>query len=136
MTDTPTDETAPQIWRYDGNWARIPDPIAWEDGDDYLGVLQREGFTPADNWGWTSDTTTIHGHKTDERWRLTVCFDASTSHEVEVIGLPNLIRLLSELAAISTAGMLSLIANSLENLIFNAAEDADRERKRRYGRRP
>jgi hypothetical protein len=124
-------EPEPQIWRYDGEWTRIPDPIVWRTGDNYDKVLARKGFTAADNWGWTTDTTTIYQHKSGERWRILFCLDASTNHEIEVIGLPNLIRLLADLAAISTASIMALVGQTLENLIFIAGDDADRERKRR-----
>lgn len=121
------------VWRYDGKWERIADPIDWNDGGDYEEVIARAGFSATDHWGFSSTPdVTIYMHDSDERWRVNYELGGgSRIYEIEVFGLPNLIKLLSDLAAISTASQLSSIAEEAEDLIWNAAEDGRRERKRR-----
>lgn len=124
-------ETAPQIWHYAaGKWTQAPDPLEWDEHNQTW-----PGFTRSAAMGFAIPEVEIYESTDGDRWRLGVCLDGCTIRYIEVASLPDAIDVLSKLAPITTAYLLSGVSEQLESLIFNAGEDADRERNRRRTRK-
>ncbi len=127
------------LWRYDGQWSRpaeLPFPelesAEWED------TLAAAGFTSACSIGGrgVNDPVCVWEHRDRERWWMELTFNAGDVYEVEVIGLPNLIELMAKLSTIALAMQAAAVNSELGTMMDLAHEDAHREHRRRYPRRP
>jgi hypothetical protein len=44
MPDKTAGEQRPMIWRYDGQWSKIPEPYEWDGTSDFNEAFERAGF--------------------------------------------------------------------------------------------
>lgn len=120
------------IWRYDGTWSRVDDPFEVEDGKDWVDRARELGYTFTQAWGSSIDAPIeIWEHESAERWLVEWTL-ADTVHSVFVEGLPHLIDLAAKLATIALAHHARDLHQVLEDTIYVAAEDGDREYRRRH----
>ena len=119
--------TSPDIvqwWHYKaGEWSAI-DPLPWEDGRG-----QPDGFYSV-SFRWADDVVELYQGESSG-YLIEVCLDASVPHWILVSSLPDLLSLLNLLAPIALSMLIDLKVGELEDVIWNAAEDGSRERRRR-----
>jgi hypothetical protein len=118
------------VWEFaDGEWAQVPDSLRWN--------VERQcwdGFRTAEEWGFVLPDVQIYEADGKDRWRVGISFDSCTVRTIEVSTLPDLIGLLALLAPIATAFLTSSVADSLQSLILDAGQAADRRHRRQAGR--
>lgn len=122
------------IWRYDGQWSQVPDPLLeLDDVPELDEALRRLGFIAADSWGLLDDIS-IYEYDGAERWMTAWSIDSSNIHLIEIYGLPNVLHVLAQFGQIAAGQVITHKAEELKDLIYNAAEDASAERQRRHGK--
>jgi hypothetical protein len=133
MPDRTAGGQRPTIWRYDGQWSKIPEPYEWDGTSDFNEALERAGFRSSRFLGYPSlPAVEIREHERDERWIVSWSPCGSVVHNIEVHGLPNFVTLFSSLAPAATADLLSAITEELSDLMSAAVEDASHEWRSRH----
>lgn len=130
-----SNENALMIWQYRSDaWTSIPDPVFGNDDyDDYDEVMSSAGFTRLDSWGFGMPSVDIYQHGQEEHWRVDL-FTGDVIRTIEVLCLPDFLAVLAKLAPMETASLLNQVIETMSPAIFNIAEDARAESKRRNRR--
>ena len=95
-----------KIWHYNGEWGKAPAPYDMDKGGVKV-AINKAGWRSVLALGHFGEDVEVYKHPSDDgKWLLRACF-IDEFHPIEITGLPNLIELLTKLAQISTAHMIS-----------------------------